>query len=229
MPEATPRSLARAWRGPVLALALVLHSGPSVADGTDLVFAPGQIAGLEPGQVLHYAHLRRGPDGTDAGPAEDGRITLTLKAQANGRAAILTLTRADAERRELAPFPGGDRAGNPLLLFFLETVSRRVAAATGGSPFYIRNRLRDAFRNGGQVGPAPGAEGARRVTYRPFEADPNAGRLGAFAELELRFALGNEVPGHFLALTAATPGDPPAYRESIRLTADPAPETGDQP
>ena len=34
---------------------------------------------------------------------------------------------------------------HPILLFFLENVVRSMATQTGGSPYYIRNRIRDSL------------------------------------------------------------------------------------
>ena len=59
---------------------------------------------------------------------------------------------------------------NPLLLYFLETTVRVMAEATGGSPYYIRNRIREALV-ASDLGAADGAE--REVTLTPFAADPN--------------------------------------------------------
>ncbi|WP_258286698.1 hypothetical protein, partial [Escherichia ruysiae] len=49
--------------------------------------------------------------------------------------------------RRIGPFPSS--GGDPALTFFLETIARDMAALTGGSPSYIRNRLKDGlFRDG---------------------------------------------------------------------------------
>jgi len=200
-------------RRPCLALllALLLVAAPAGADtGTELLFAPGQLADIAEGTVLAYSHRRVAPD---AG-LDDGRVTLTVNAIEGRRAAILELD-GNGRSRRLDPFPAGPEAGNPVLLAFLETVTRRIAAATGGSPFYLRNRMREALARGGTLSAT--GDGAQRIRYEPFAGDRNADRLGGFAGLVLSFTLSEETPGRLLALRAETPGEPPLYFEEISL------------
>lgn len=196
----------------VLAL-VALPIGAGADTGTDLVFAPNQLAGLAAGERLVYAHARGGEAALR--PVEGGTWELAIEEGDGARAAILSI-RAGTRARELEPFPGDETAGNPVLIAFLETVTRRVAEATGGSPFYIRNRIRDALRAGGTVRPA---DGAREIAYSPFRDDPNARALGAFRELEIAFSVAETAPGRFRRLSAATPGAEPAYRETLDLIA----------
>ena len=91
--------------------------------------------------------------------ADDGKPALRLVRETEGKA------------QPVGTFPPG--VANPLLLYFLETTVRVTAEATGGSPYYIRNRIREALiaADGG----AEEAEGGRAVTLTPFAADPNRG------------------------------------------------------
>jgi hypothetical protein len=119
--------------------------------------------------------------------------------------------------------------GNPILMVFLESVVKTVSDATGGSPFYLRNRIRDALRDrlveetvSVELGGAPIE--AHRIALSPFADDAHAAELGAFADLELAFVLAEAAPGSFLSLAAtagAKPGDAPAYSEEIRLDETP--------
>jgi hypothetical protein len=114
--------------------------------------------------------------------------------------------------------------GNPILMVFLESVVRTVSEATGGSPFYLRNRIKDAMRERMTEEPATaefrGAElAAQRIDLRPFEEDRHAADLGAFAGLELSFLLAEAAPGTFLSLEASASGA--GYSEEIRLDATP--------
>ena len=205
--------------GPGLALLLVLAlAGPAGAEsGTEILFSPGQLGGVAAGETLVYAHDRAAMPEALA-PAASGTWRLAVETRNEARAALLSIGREGRTPRLLDPFPAGEEAGNPVLMAFLETVTRRIAEASGGSPFYIRNRIRDAFRAGGEVGPAAeGPEDARRIAYRPFEGDPNAARLGPFAGLSLAFTVADSVPGRLLSLTAETAGADPAYRETLRL------------
>lgn len=195
--------------GLALALALALATPAAAETGTEMLFAEGQIVDLTLGRTLSYAHERRSPG--EAGEA--GVWRLALEEKDGERRALLSLN--DGERtRRLDPFPAGPRAGNPVLMAFFESVTRRIAEETGGNPHYIRNRIKDALRTGGAVAPAPDGQA---ITYRPFTDDPNADALGAFTGLSLVMTVAEGAPGNILSLVAETDGSPPAYRESVRL------------
>ena len=93
----------------------------------------------------------------------------------------------------LGTFPSG--AANPLLLYFLETTVRVMAEATGGSPYYIRNRIREALV-ASDLGSVQGE--AREAVLAPFTHDANRDADGGLRR----------------------PGDPPALR-SGGAVADP--------
>ena len=67
--------------------------------------------------------------------------------------------RATDKPQPVGTFPAG--VANPLLLYFLETTVRATAEATGGSPYYIRNRIREALV-AADLGPGDDPEGAMR-------------------------------------------------------------------
>ena len=99
---------------------------------------------------------------------------------------MLQLDQKSTQRsRRIGPFPTS--GGDPVVTFFLESTARDMAALTGGSPDYIRNRIKDAVFRGGEV---TGAEGAREVVLRPFADDPNKARMQGFETLEIRFRMG---------------------------------------
>lgn len=206
--------------------ALLAGGGPAAAGGTDMVFRTGALENVETGRTLVYGHTRVAPEeGRDGEPGlEDGRILLTLNetGERAGRAAVVVMERSEDRWRRLDPFPGGAEAGNPVLLAFLELATGAVSKATGGNPHYVRNRIRDAFRAGGETEAATVTAGGEsmpvtRISYRPFEGDPNATALGAFEGLTLTFEVAEEAPGHFVRLLASTGGAEAVYREEIAL------------
>lgn len=103
-----------------------------------------------------------------------------------------------------------------------KSAARATAEASGGSPFYIRNRIRDAL-GAADLGPAAevthaGAPVAvHRTELRPFDGDPNRARLGPFADLVLGVTTTPDLPGRLLELSADTPGDGPGYHERLTL------------
>ncbi|WP_146037966.1 hypothetical protein [Tabrizicola aquatica] len=205
-------------------LAIILSGlvlvGPTQADTiTDSLFAEGLFSTLAPGEEITYAHVRSGPAGMEFPPVTEGAMVLSKPTE---DAAHLSLTLvADLRRRSLGEFSA--EGGNPVVLVFLESVARNVAALTGGSPFYIRNRIKDALRSGGD--PTSAREpfagrvvAAQAFTLRPFTDDPNRGRMGDLADLTLRFVVSPTVPGHVLSLSADTSDPATGYHETIKLT-----------
>jgi hypothetical protein len=201
---AETRTLLAALAGLGLLAATPGNSG----EAQDRLFAVGVLDEVATGQRLVFGHARTGS--FDAGRlprVEDSAIEVEIAArEGGGREALVTLAETGG-RKPLPPLPAG--AGHPLLLVFLEQTVRDVAALTGGSPFYIRNRMREAlgaqetterveFEAGG--GPVT----AERLSFRPFAHDPNRERLGPFADLEIAVVVNDEVPGGFAAFELTT-------------------------
>jgi hypothetical protein len=196
-----------------LLLALLLPAAAAAGPFSDLVMAPGLFAAAEPGPLLAYAEERRVPAAGSGLPAvSDGRLALALVDGPDGRELALT-RRADGTERPVADFPAG--GANPVLLYFLETTARGMAEATGGSAFYIRNRMREAL---GAAGPGEGAP--PEVAMRPFADDPSRERMGAFADLVVRVGYDADQPGRLLELSADTPPGAGGYHHRLTLIAE---------
>lgn len=124
------------------ALALALGAAAAAA-GTlsDLVLAPGVFAGSgELPAPLRYRHTRAA---FGAAPALDETLSLTPATVDGTPRLVLSRSRGEEAPREITSFATG--SANPILLYFLESAARATAEASGGSPFYIRNRIRDAL------------------------------------------------------------------------------------
>lgn len=206
-----------------IAPASPLAAGPL----SDLIMAPGLLADAPEGVVLRYAHNRRlpgqvaGADPAGAGrglalprAVKDGEVILSAAPGADGPHLVLTLGEAGAQH-EVAQFPAG--GSNPMLLFFLENVVRIMVGQTGGSPYYIRNRIRDAVL-ASDTGDA--RDGLSVVILHPFEADPNRARMGDFAALTLTLGYDPARPGHLIELKADTGTGADRYSETLMLTKE---------
>ncbi|MEL6264472.1 MAG: hypothetical protein AAFR52_02320 [Pseudomonadota bacterium] len=217
----TPR---RRWRMLPALMAIALAAQPVAAvEPIDLLFETPHMQGVRPGAALSYVHSREGAHPV-LSPGFNQTIRMQTPAPDGGSEAIEVTMDAEGAPRTLAPFVGVP--GNPMLMVFLETVVSAVSKATGGSPFYLRNRMREGLREGLSQQPMILSLGAARlparlVSMRPFEGDKNAARLGAFQELEMRFVVAEGAPGMLIAMTAATApvaeGETPVYVEEIRL------------
>lgn len=201
---------------PSVIVALLLSLAmPALADPVvDSLFAEAVLADQPAGQEIHYSHQRSGPEAPGFRPVTDGSLILVKPTEGAPRLTVEMVT--DGRSQSLPDFPV--EGGNPVLLVFLESVSRSMADLTGGSPFYIRNRIKDALRDGGEteslaLSRGDGSITAQALTLHPFKDDPNRTRMGEFADLALRFVVSDEVPGHILELSADTQG----YHETIAL------------
>ena len=191
---------------------------------TDLIMAPGVLADIPDGRVLHYAQTRRLPGvpqgkqlpGVQTGvPLPDavvaGQVLMTFTPSDAGTQIVMTQIEGDAA----APIASFRAAGpNPLLIFFLENVVRNMAAQTGGSPHYMRNVIRAVLA---ESAPDLTEGSTRTVTLHPFESDPNAAKMGDFAGLALAMTFDPATPGQLLDLTAQAGAGPDSYRETLTL------------
>lgn len=195
----------------LFALTLTLGAGAAAAGGpVDLLFSTPHMRDVPAGGALRYDHVRVSDPSFGIGPDFDQAISLAMGATGP---ASFTLD-AEGAPRTYDVNPGVP--GNPLLMVFLETTLRNVAKATGGSEFYLRNRLKDGLRDGLTAGP----DGA--LAMRPFEGDAHGAQLGPFVDMRVTFEVSEAAPGMLVALRAeAGPAEAPIYREEIRYAPAP--------
>ena len=199
----------------IFALIGLISAPPALAgEAGDLVFAERGPWDLSAPVV--WAIDQKGPEVEGFTPLGQGTITLRQIVDPSDGKPVLQLEEATARiNRKIGPFPVS--GGDPSLTFFLETVARDMAALTGGSPFYIRNRLKDALFRGGEVAMQDGQQVA---SFRPFADDPRRDRMFGFDSLTLRFALDGDPKAPIrtmLAETGPLAGDRPAYRNEMVL------------
>ncbi|HHI69742.1 MAG TPA: hypothetical protein ENJ91_01970 [Rhodobacteraceae bacterium] len=191
---------------------------------TDIVFSTGVLDSIPQGKHVTYRHQRLGPSDNNFHSVKDGLITLgVFPDESGGEEAILEM-RDGGKLQNRTPFPAD--AGNPLVMAFLESSLRSMAQITGGSPFYLRNRIKEALRSGGSIEPVTvTVDGetltAEKVVFIPFRNDKNAAKMGDFAGLELSFVVSDAVPGGFVQMSAQTPEakGKRLYQEIMRYSA----------
>lgn len=198
------------------AMSFPANAGP----GGDVVFADGVLDSAVEGDVFSYDHSSAGPEDRDFRGIKEGSVDVKMTIGSDGLREVEITMNADGKKRVLDAFPAS--AGNPLLMVFMESSLRSMAGITGGSPFYIRNRMREALRVGGVVSDisfdvAGKSVAAQEVVFLPFANDPNAERMGVFAKLALRFVVSDEVPGYFIIMSAKTDEGEGAFHEKIQL------------
>jgi hypothetical protein len=201
-----------------LGLALVA-GGPLRAESAfDLVFRSGTLDGLPEGTELHYDAA--GLSGA-AGQTAWREVVVGL-----GPENSVQLSGQPAEEAGAAqPLGSFDASiGNPVGMMFLEQTVNSVSTATGGSPFYVRNRIRDALGGEGAAEAVTATwEGtevpATEIALRPFAEDAHRAQLGRFADLEIHVVVSEAVPGWYLSIRAEAPaaGAEEAFATSLSL------------
>lgn len=165
-------------------LGLAVPLAAAAGEAGDAVFAERGPWDLGD-QTLTWQMSISGPEAEGFRPVADGQVALAETIDPSDNQPVLQLTQTtEARDRRIGPFPVS--GGDPVLTFFLEQTARDMAALTGGSPHYIRNRMKDALFRGGDI--ARQGE-VLTATFTPFADDPNAGRMLGFGDLTLTFVM----------------------------------------
>jgi len=188
----------------ICAMAIGITGAVHAADDTegyDLIFRTGTLDDFAPGDHLRYESVSANEA---AAPQTPQSLDLVIEDDDTAR-----LSRdIDGKRQSLAVFDAS--VGNPMAMFFLERLVRDLAVSTGGSKFYIRNRIKDSLLapkaiTSDHISYDGAEQPATRVTLAPFVADENRARLGPFADLRIDFLMSDAVPGWYYMIEAATP------------------------
>jgi len=209
-----------------LALGAALLAGAAWA-GTpaggvyDLLFRTGTLDGVPQGATLVYDRDVANTLVPEAQARDSGEVRLDFADDGSDEARLVFFR--GERHRAIGAFPAD--IGNPVIMYFMETVVRDMAESAGGSPFYIRNRLKEALVRPAEVVELTSAYGgrevpARSVTLRPFENDPNSARMRGFSDLALTVTMSEDVPGWYRSLSAVVPGPDggaPVYASTLTL------------
>ena len=166
------------------------------------LFESAHLAGLSAPTSLEYG-FRREEEGRE--PVED-TVRLEVRASAEtGRFDVIPefLT----GQRNLAYPPARGFRGNPVLLFALDRDARELAAATGGTPHWFRERMRRAFLHAAAQREHEVELDGRSVAATSFEVVPFVGepRARRFQSRRYVFTLADAVPGRIHSLLSDTP------------------------
>ncbi|MEM8729779.1 MAG: hypothetical protein AAGF79_07655 [Pseudomonadota bacterium] len=218
--------MTRVWLSAFFALGLSLSAASAESlDGAetyDLLFRDGTLDTLKADETLLYRRDVSNALKPDEGANSTGDIVLSLQTGDDAGMALLELRQGE-KSRPMGRFPSS--VGNPMIMVFYESIIRDMAATAGGSPFYIRNRVKEALvrpsdvesgvatLNGAQIK-------TQTIRMRPFEDDPNVDRMQGFGSLEMTVIMSDEVPGWYLSLVAeAGSDDAPVYLSDMRFVA----------
>lgn len=202
-------------------LVLLMASPLRAEEPYDLIFKTGTLDGIPETTVLEYERVVESTNDAEYAERNTGAVKLDFQPDEMARLRFYQ----GEKHRDVGKFPA--TVGNPVIMYFVETVLRDMAKEAGGSPFYIRNRIKDALVSPAEIRDVTtdydGREiAAREISLKPFEDDKNRDRMGAFADLELTFVMSEEAPGWYRSLTATAPGKDgkPAYSSRLVLISE---------
>ena len=186
-----------------LALAAPLGSEKSY----DMLFRNGSLDQIDKTSELIYRRDVRNALKPDVEDRDTGDIALSFQ-EGEANMALLEF-RQDGKHRSLGTFPAS--VGNPMIMYFYESVVRDMAESAGGSPFYIRNRIKDALIQSTDIVKGEAMVGGEKVVTQtirmyPFADDPNRERMKGFEDLELSVTMSDSVPGWYMSFVADTSG-----------------------
>jgi hypothetical protein len=197
-------------RSVLSALGALLVAGPCLAEAAetyDLIFRTGTLDALSVDAEITYR---------ETSDDLDDRVLLRIGTENTTR----LVREQDGKTSTLASFKTS--VGNPVIMYFMESAVRDVAELSGGSPFYIRNRFKDAL-----LEDVPAEEvtltyageqiSAQRVVLHPLAKDANVARMKGMDDLALEITLSAEVPGWYYSLAAHAEGDEADYERLLKL------------
>ena len=183
----------------------------------DQLFQEGTLDSLALDGVLIYRQEVSALAEPDRAQHETGMVKMS--AMEDGQV-DLRLTK-EGQFKSYGRYPKS--VGNPLLMVVAETVTRDMANIAGGSPFYIRNRVKNAMITEAEVttGTAQwnGSEVATKtLVLKPFLNDDNRARMAGWQDLMIKVTTSDDVPGWYVAIEASAEADGNLiYRRALSL------------
>lgn len=221
----TPISFRRLRAAPLAAcVGLCLATGAAVAApaSVDLVFYAPHFAKIENGSTLSYSFVRKSED-PKAAPSFEDEVKVNVGPQGAENSVVINLFSGDRAQ----VLPNMSKSGNPVIVALLEEDVKDMQKALGGSPFYFRNKLREALAGKNPAEPvkiefAGKTVDGWKVAFKPFQDDQkNHGRLREFADRSYELTFSDAVPGGLYALKTVTPKSGGGALVSEELTVKP--------
>lgn len=204
----------------LLVLGLLASEPLHAAEPYDLIFRTGTLSNVPTDHELVYSRAMTMPDNPQVEQAGTGLIVLSFVPD---DMAELDFRQGD-RHRIVGLFPV--TVGNPLAMYFLETVINDISRDTGGSPYYLRNRIKESLRESAEIKELEERTdgqsiATRQITLHPFQGDRNRDQMLGYEDLAMTFTMSDDVPGWYASLVAEVPSDdtaPPFYRNALTLT-----------
>ncbi len=194
---------------PLVALALLTPLSLQAETLFEYVFQTGKMANMPAGEVYEYQQTRIDPSQNIENEARNIKLTTFDE--------DLTLTLHEGSKtRKLGSY--SKAVGNPLHMYFLEEIINDMQADTGGSPFYIRNRLKEALTTTeAKPEDCPNQAIGTCLVFQPFAEDEVRDKMQNFADLQITFQIDESNPLWIIGAQALDPEHPEDYEFSLEL------------
>lgn len=171
-----------------------------------LVFEAPHFAKVENGRTISYRFVRKADD-----PKLDPSFEDEVKVLVGPQGAENSVNVALFSGSRAQSLTNMSRTGNPVIVALLEQDVKEMNKTLGGSPFYFRNRLRQALA---EEKPAEATKievdgktvDGWKIAFKPFENDKdNRARLKEYAGRSYEILFTEAVPGGLYAIKTVTP------------------------
>lgn len=187
---------------------VALAAPPAAPTAAQLFFETPYLAKVAPGTTLNYSYKHVTAE-AKLGESFDETLEMAVTAPPDDpskRVADVLIHRGSREG-EAGPFP--TQNGNPIALVLLERDVKEMAQLSKGSPFYLRNRVKENLGSG-KVEPARFTYDGKEVegwklSFTPFVEDPNKDKLLELAGRRYELLFSDAVPGGLYSFDVVTP------------------------
>jgi hypothetical protein len=220
----------------LVAVATLSSAALGAPNASSLLFEAPALERVPTGTTLVYA-LERTVARSGADPAETpsraarSSVELSLQSEPDAGGRQVKVEIVTGERRQAAgPFPAV--VGNPVVLVLLERDVAEMSRTLRGSPFYLRNRVREALGETTIAEPVRfGFDGQEvegwRVVVSPFAQDRNREKLREYTGKRYEFTLSDAVPGGIFEIRTVVPGTDGAPLIENRLSFERSESAGE--
>lgn len=203
------------------------HAAPDKGPtAVDLLFNTKHLDSVKKGDVVNYKFKREVQDMRNGGdPFEDDIvIKITGETPENAKNVKLNIFTGDRARAGIET-PG--MTGNPMLIWQLNRCVASYSKVAGGSPMYLKGKIREALGKDAKVETAQfeidgKTVDGHKVTIVPFANDPAKNRMNGYENSIMEFLVSNQVPGYLYAMKAnyfSNGKGTPKIQESVTFTS----------
>lgn len=213
----------------ILVSAVTVSAANEPAKPADMLFEGKHLKLTKPNSELMYRFQRSSSTEAILGSSFSDDIKLAIDKVKDDDKRDFALQIFTGERAR-DPFLDHDRAGNPLLLWYLDRTVNSYKALSGGTLTYVKGRFIEAVQGDKNLVKEPikvdingQSVDALRLTITPYVNDPNASRMRGYEGSRFVVVVSDAVPGYFVEMTSifeSTTPKSPRLEERINFVSE---------